>query len=579
MKKLLLLGLLALFPSFVQAQTVFTVSPQTAVLPSSGSPVTVTLTCNWNPCYLFDGNPEISEWANYPGCDQDRTGNCFPTGDFAYYTQSGSGPVPPCALRFGQNLAIGSQQNCLLQVVYVGPPIVYTTQSATFYLCAATSQFGGCQQHVNIVMTVNPIPPTSITISPANPTVSVGGTQQLTATAFWASTGHTQDVTNISTWFSDNTTVATIDSNGVASGLTVGTSSVFATYLGLRDGVTLTVTGVVGTTSLEGKWVLFETASSPTAGGRCFNQVSPTRCFYALLDWNLTTNSTSGFISAPSNPYNPGTSLGLDNSVCGPGTPYFYGSISDGVVHIGMNDGTSGSIYSFNGNVQRNQPLTGWNLDGSQAPFSGFANQILGSNSGSSGCASQDNGIGFQAWQYPSLGNAQLSLNIISQLGTLNLPITIDFNLIEHDTPGDPYRFLVGGSGSITGPSCGPLNFTITAGEAIGNMYAMDGTYTNSAGGTGTMSLGLSMVTPFVVSRDALNQQGYIASADGVPLQVWSIDFSASSDGCTPADPAIGSGVAYPSQAKKHDQKGFGKDKHPTHKFSWERVLGEKNEK
>ena len=325
------------------------------------------------------------------------------------------------------------------------------------------------------------------------------------------------------------------------------------TGAGCNLGGTNTFTSNPNNANIAGKWVLFETATTPTAGGKCFNQLSG-RCFYAFLDWNLTSD---GSISAPPDPYNSGTYLGLDNSVCGTGTPYFYGSVGS-VVHIGMNDGTNGSSYSFDGNVAVGS-TTGWNLDGSQAPFLGTATEILGTNSGSAGCASQDNSVGFQAWQYPSLANSQVTLNVISQPGTLNLPVTINIDLIEHPPLlGDAFQFLVGGSGTLTGPSCGPLTFTIIDGEAIGNIYAMDADYSNSSGGTGTLSIGLSLVTPFLVDQQSLRNAGYIASGPSYPLQVFSVDWTASSDGSCTADPIqIGQGVAVP------DKKHFGPS--PTH--------------
>jgi hypothetical protein len=86
---------------------------------------------------------------------------------------------------------------------------------------------------------------TSISISPANAGVSVGGSQQFTAVAK-DSSGKT--VMNPAlTWKSSDTSVATVDSNGLANAVSVGTAGITAssTYIGTvytSNTATLTVT-------------------------------------------------------------------------------------------------------------------------------------------------------------------------------------------------------------------------------------------------------------------------------------------------------------------------------------------------
>jgi hypothetical protein len=109
--------------------------------------------------------------------------------------------------------------------------------------------------------------------------------------------------------------------------------------------------------------------------------------------------------------------------------------------------------------------------------------------------------------------------------------------------------FTVTATGTITGPPppCGPLTFTVGPddGVALGNLYGLNGTFTDAQGGTGQISIGLFLVTPFIVSGSQLAQYGYISSGSepGIPLQVWSFDYSATPS-CA-ADPNIGQGVAY----------------------------------
>lgn len=61
----------------------------------------------------------------------------------------------------------------------------------------------------------------SIAVTPANKSVSVGGTLQFKATGTFADNS-TQDLTNSGIWASSNTSVVTINSNGLATGVTVG---------------------------------------------------------------------------------------------------------------------------------------------------------------------------------------------------------------------------------------------------------------------------------------------------------------------------------------------------------------------
>lgn len=80
-------------------------------------------------------------------------------------------------------------------------------------------------------LTVQTAPLQSITVTPANPTVSLssgGLTKQFTATAKYTD-GTTQDVTATVTWTSTVQLTATIDATGLATGRSVGTTSIQAT--------------------------------------------------------------------------------------------------------------------------------------------------------------------------------------------------------------------------------------------------------------------------------------------------------------------------------------------------------------
>jgi plastocyanin len=87
---------------------------------------------------------------------------------------------------------------------------------------------------------------TSITLMPANPRIAVGTTEQFMAMGAF-SDGTTQDVTSQATWASSNPSIATISnassSQGLATAVATGTSTITATLNGVTGSTVLTVGG------------------------------------------------------------------------------------------------------------------------------------------------------------------------------------------------------------------------------------------------------------------------------------------------------------------------------------------------
>jgi hypothetical protein len=96
-------------------------------------------------------------------------------------------------------------------------------------------------------LTVNPASLVSITVTPANPEIAKGTTQQFTATGLF-SDNSIQDVTTTATWSSSDTNVATvgntIGSKGLTTGLAGGAATVTATSGDISGSTLLTVNGV-----------------------------------------------------------------------------------------------------------------------------------------------------------------------------------------------------------------------------------------------------------------------------------------------------------------------------------------------
>jgi len=89
---------------------------------------------------------------------------------------------------------------------------------------------------------------TSLAITPANPRAAKGTQVQFTATGTFAD-GSTQDVTTQVTWASSQAAVASVSNatgtEGLATGLLAGTTTISATLSGVSSSTTMTVTNVV----------------------------------------------------------------------------------------------------------------------------------------------------------------------------------------------------------------------------------------------------------------------------------------------------------------------------------------------
>ena len=83
---------------------------------------------------------------------------------------------------------------------------------------------------------------TSITVTPANPSIIVNGQQQFTATGNYSDGSH-QNLTGSATWTSSSPSVATITGGGLATGVAAGSTTIAATYNSINGSTGLTVTG------------------------------------------------------------------------------------------------------------------------------------------------------------------------------------------------------------------------------------------------------------------------------------------------------------------------------------------------
>ncbi len=109
-------------------------------------------------------------------------------------------------------------------------------------LAAGTSAISATSGAVSAsdMLTVTSASIASITITPANPNVIQGLTQQLTATATY-SDGASFDFTSVVTWSSSATAVATVTAAGKSSAVSVGSATITATFGGIAGTAALSV--------------------------------------------------------------------------------------------------------------------------------------------------------------------------------------------------------------------------------------------------------------------------------------------------------------------------------------------------
>jgi hypothetical protein len=148
-----------------------------------------------------------------------------------------------------------------------------------------------------INVTVNSTPLSSLSVTPASPSISTGGTQQLTVTGTY-SNGSTQDLTSQVIWQSSNTSVATIANGGLATGLIAGSATISATLSGVTGTDVLTVQATplaISTASLSGGEVGAAYSATLTASGG--KPLYTWSIISGSLPGGLNLNSATGTIS------------------------------------------------------------------------------------------------------------------------------------------------------------------------------------------------------------------------------------------------------------------------------------------
>jgi len=350
--------------------------------------------------------------------------------------------------------------------------------------------------------TINTPTVATITVSPSSTSIGMGGTQQFTATAKDSGGNTISGVTF--TWASSTTNVATIDSSGLASGISKGTTQITASANGVTSSQeTLTVTssiacGSLGSESLlNGSYALllkgFDSAGNP-----------------ALIGAVLTFNGidSNGLITAGAIDMNLNSGVQLDLAVTS--GSYGVGSDRRGCMVITTSAGTQNYRFAL-GNISGGVASTGHVIGFDQG--GPFITGILRQQTASAFSTAQVTGnyaFGVSSTQNTAQCNhSNVCGGKFAAVGVLNLA-----------------------SGSVTGGEADfnfngelDVNPANTTWPASSIPFSSGGSYTvSSATGRGTLSF-----TPNVTGASPIQTVIYVVSATEV--LVMSIDSQTNTTG------------------------------------------------
>ena len=161
-------------------------------------------------------------------------------------SQSPPAPVSSASVE----VSLGSQ-SCTITTGSTGSGLCQITPS-TAGLFSVTATYAGSSTLVGSSATGSffaggpsttaPTPTlTSIAVTPANPSITKGATEQFTATGTYSDSS-TANITSQVTWASGTTADATITSGGLATGVAAGSSTITATLGSVSGNTKLTVT-------------------------------------------------------------------------------------------------------------------------------------------------------------------------------------------------------------------------------------------------------------------------------------------------------------------------------------------------
>ena len=171
-------------------------------------------------CKGFFPNPVLQSVAVGPADPTLQTGNANNTQQMTAVGTYDDGTRPDSKVTWSIVDVTGTN------VATVGAGGLVTAQNqGTSSVTATSTEIPTLSGSTTVTVTVSCI--NSITVTPVSPQVTHGNSVQFTATANTCNGPF--DITDVATWNSSNTAVATIDSNGNATTITAGSTNITAT--------------------------------------------------------------------------------------------------------------------------------------------------------------------------------------------------------------------------------------------------------------------------------------------------------------------------------------------------------------
>jgi len=149
------------------------------------------------------------------------------------------------------------------------------------------------------LVTVSTVPVTGVTVSPSTASISVGGTQQLTATVV-----PTNATNKTVTWSSNNTAIATVNTSGLVTGVTAGTATITITTGDQAKTSTCQITVSVPVIPVIGVTVSPITVLIPVGSTQQLTAtITPTNATNKSVIWSssntaVATVNTSGLVTS-----------------------------------------------------------------------------------------------------------------------------------------------------------------------------------------------------------------------------------------------------------------------------------------
>ena len=245
---------------------------------SADSPQTITL---WN-----DGNAPLTlpipASGNNPSISANFTLN-----------SSGASSCPLVAHTAAKAGTLAAGASCILPIGFAPT----TKGSLSGSLVFTDNNLNGTNVSQSLSLSGVSLTLNSIAINAADPAVQIGFTDQFTAIATF-SDGSTENITAVATWKSSETTIASIDTSGVATGLVAGSSSISANWGGATSNtVALTVSADVPTaykapTEPVGTASAIQTATIWIPNGFTLGSIAVVTQGAANLDFNIATGGS-----------------------------------------------------------------------------------------------------------------------------------------------------------------------------------------------------------------------------------------------------------------------------------------------